>query len=147
MALVQDADLEYDPADYAALLAPFDRAGVDAVFGSRSFAAHSAYSFWFVVGNKIVTLWTNVLFNSYISDMETCYKVMPLSTWRSLRLSAEGFDIEPEITAKLLRGGHRIFEVPVTYVARTRDEGKKLRWQDGVRALYALTRIRLTRNP
>jgi len=147
MALVQDADLEYDPADYAALLAPFDRTGVDAVFGSRSFAAHSAYSFWFVVGNKVVTLWTNLLFNSYISDMETCYKVMPLSTWRSLRLSAEGFDIEPEITAKLLRGGHRIFEVPVTYVARTRDEGKKLRWHDGVKALYALTRIRLTRNP
>jgi glycosyltransferase involved in cell wall biosynthesis len=143
LALIQDADLEYDPADYPALIAPFHKPGVTVVFGSRSFSAHSAYSFWFVMGNKLVTLYTNVLFNSYISDMETCYKLMPLETWRDLHLEASGFDIEPEITAKLLRRGHRIYEVPISYSARGRDEGKKLRWQDGVRAVGVLTRIRL----
>jgi hypothetical protein len=83
------------------------------------------------------------LFNSYISDMETCYKVMPVDVWRSLDLRANRFDIEPEITAKLLRAGHRIYEVPISYVARGREEGKKLTWRDGVTALAVLTRLRL----
>jgi hypothetical protein len=96
------------------------------------------------MGNKAVTLWSNLLFNSYLSDLETGYKVMPLSTWRSLDLEANGFDIEPEITAKLLRAGHRIYEVPISYAARSRAEGKKLTWQDGVKALWTLGRIRLT---
>jgi hypothetical protein len=95
------------------------------------------------MGNKLVTLWTNILFNSYISDMETCYKVMPVDVWRSLDLRANRFDIEPEITAKLLRAGHRIYEVPISYVARGREEGKKLTWRDGVTALAVLTRLRL----
>ena len=103
VALVQDADLEYDPAEFPLLLAPIERGRAEVVYGSRSFAAHSAYSFWFVIGNKLVTLWTNVLFNSYLSDMETCYKLMPLSVWRSLDLKSDRFDIEPEITAKLLK--------------------------------------------
>jgi hypothetical protein len=98
------------------------------------------------MGNKLVTLWTNVLFNTYISDMETCYKVMPLETWRSLGLTSNRFDIEPEITAKLLKRGHRIYEVPITYAARSREQGKKLTWKDGVQAVATLTRIRLRRD-
>jgi glycosyltransferase involved in cell wall biosynthesis len=142
VALVQDADLEYDPAEFPLLLAPIERGRAEVVYGSRSFAAHSAYSFWFVIGNKLVTLWTNVLFNSYLSDMETCYKLMPLSVLRSLELRSDGFDIEPEITAKLLRSGRRIYEVPISYAARGRVEGKKLTWRDGVMALWTLSRIR-----
>ena len=142
VALVQDADLEYDPAEFPLLLAPIERGRAEVVYGSRSFAAHSAYSFWFVIGNKLVTLWTNVLLNSYLSDMETCYKLMPLSVWRSLDLRSDGFDIEPEITAKLLRSGRRIYEVPISYAARGRVEGKKLTWRDGVMALWTLSRIR-----
>jgi dolichol-phosphate hexosyltransferase len=143
VALVQDADLEYDPAEFPLLLAPIERGRAEVVYGSRSFAAHSAYSFWFVIGNKLVTLWTNVLFNSYLSDMETCYKLMPLSVWRSLDLRSDGFDIEPEITAKLLKSGRRIYEVPISYAARGRVEGKKLTWRDGVTALWTLSRIRV----
>jgi dolichol-phosphate hexosyltransferase len=143
LALIQDADLEYDPGDYPALLAPFERKGVQVVYGTRTFSSHTAYSFWFVVGNRLVNLWNNLLFNSYLSDLETGYKVMPLELWRSLDLRAEGFEIEPEITAKLLRRGIRPYEVPISYTARTREEGKKLKWQDGVRAIWTLSRLRL----
>jgi glycosyltransferase involved in cell wall biosynthesis len=143
VALVQDADLEYDPNDYPRLLAGLERPGIDVVYGTRTFAAHSAYSFWFVMGNKGVTLWNNLLFNSYLSDLETCYKLMPLALWRALDLRSCGFEIEPEITGKLLKRGHRIFEVPISYAARSRAEGKKLTWRDGLRAVTTLTRIRL----
>jgi glycosyltransferase involved in cell wall biosynthesis len=145
VALVQDADLEYDPAEFPLLLAPIERGRAEVVYGSRSFAAHSAYSFWFVIGNKLVTLWTNVLFNSYLSDMETCYKLMPLSVWRSLDLRSDGFDIEPEITAKLLLHGHRIAERPVRFSPRSRAAGKKIGWKDGVTAIGALLRYRFSR--
>ena len=143
VAVVQDADLEYDPSEYPRLLAGLERPGIAAVYGTRTFAAHSAYSFWFVMGNKGVTLWNNLLFNSYLSDLETCYKLMPLQLWRDLDLRSAGFEIEPEITAKLLKRGHRIFEVPISYAARSREEGKKLTWRDGVRAVTTLTRIRV----
>jgi glycosyltransferase involved in cell wall biosynthesis len=142
VALIQDADLEYAPTDYPSLLAPFEHPSVTVVFGKRSFAAHSAYSFWFVMGNKAVALWTNLLFNTYVSDVETCYKLMPLAVWRSLRLRCDGFAIEAEIAAKVLRSGHRIYEVPISYAARSRAEGKKLTWRDGVVAIWTLTRLR-----
>jgi glycosyltransferase involved in cell wall biosynthesis len=143
VAVVQDADLEYDPNDFPRLLAPLERPNVEIVYGTRSFSSHSAYSFWFVMGNKAVTLWNNLLFNSYLSDLETCYKLMPLQVWRELDLRSNGFEIEPEITAKLLKRGHRVFEVPISYAARSRAEGKKLTWRDGLRAVWTLTRIRV----
>lgn len=143
LLLIQDADLEYSPEDYARLIEPFSRDGVEVVYGTRSFGGHAAYSFWFVVGNRLVTLVTNVLFNSYITDMETCFKVMPLALWRSLALRADRFGIEPEITAKLLARRVRIYEVPISYNARSRDEGKKLTWLDGVRAMGVLLAVRV----
>lgn len=144
IVMVQDADLEYTPDDYPAILAPFDDASVDVVYGVRTFTSHTAFSFWFVLGNRLVTFVTNLLFNSWISDMETCFKAMRREVWQSLPLTANGFDIEPETTARVLQAGHRIYEVPVSYRARTRAEGKKLRWQDGARAIAVLARVRLS---
>src|SRR6202521_783204 len=143
-ALVQDADLEYDPRDYPGLLEPLQEERADAVYGTRGFAGQTAFSFWFVMGNKAVTLATNLLFDCYISDMETGYKVLRSDLWRRLNLSGKRFDIEPDITARALRLGYRIHEVPISYYARSRDEGKKLTWLDGLRAIGALVRLRLT---
>jgi glycosyltransferase involved in cell wall biosynthesis len=145
VVLIQDCDLEYDPHDYAALVAPIERGEADVVYGTRSFGSHTAFSFWFVMGNKLVTLATNLIFNCYISDMETCYKVMRAPIARHLHLTARGFELEPEITGNLLNLGHQIYEVPIHYRARTREEGKKLTWVDGVRALTTLARVRLRR--
>ena len=143
-AVVQDADLEYDPRDYAALLQPLEEGRADVVYGVRGFAGQTAFSFWFVLGNKAVTLATNLLFDCYISDMEVGYKVLRSELWQRLNLQGTRFDIEPDITARVLRLGYRIHEVPIRYYARSRKEGKKLTWLDGIRALGTLLRLRLT---
>jgi dolichol-phosphate hexosyltransferase len=143
LVLIQDADLEYDPADYTKLISPILRGRADVVFGIRGFAGHSAYSYWFVIGNRLVTTATNILFNCYIQDMETGFKVMRTSLMRRLGLRGNRFDVEPEITGRILRLGYRIYEVPIDYSARTREQGKKLTWRDGVKALFVLLNIRL----
>jgi glycosyltransferase involved in cell wall biosynthesis len=140
---VLDADLEYEAAGIAALLEPLLAGRARVVFGTRAFTSHSAYSFWYVVGNKAVTLATNVLFNSWISDVMTCHKAMSTELFRALQLRERGFAIEPEIAARVLRRGERILEVPVTYQARSREEGKKLTALDGLRVLRTLVRCRV----
>jgi dolichol-phosphate hexosyltransferase len=142
-ALVQDADLEYDPRDYPVLLDPLLEGRADVVYGVRGFGGQTAYSFWFVIGNKGVTLASNVLFDSYISDMETGYKVLRSTLWQRLNLKGTRFDIEPDITARVLRLGYRIHEVPIRYYARSREEGKKLTWLDGLQAIGTLVKLRL----
>jgi dolichol-phosphate hexosyltransferase len=142
-ATVMDADLEYSPADLPALLEPLRRGEARAVFGTRGFQAHSAYSFWYVVGNRGVTFAANLLYNSWVSDIMTGHKAMETELFRSLNLRERGFAIEPEITARLLRSGVRIYEVPVVYRARSREEGKKLTALDGLRVLATLLRCRL----
>ena len=142
-----DADLEYQPEEIPTLLEPVLSGEAEVVFGSRGFGSHSAYSFWYVMGNKAVTTFANVLFNAYIADLETCFKLMPADLLRSLKIASNGFGMEAEITGKLLARGIRPFEVPITYRARSREAGKKITWKDGVQALWILARIRATKRP
>ncbi len=140
---ILDADLEYRASDLAPLLEPLLSGDAHVVFGTRSWSSHAAFSFWYVMGNKAVTQATNVLYNCWISDVMTCHKAMSTELFRSLRLRERGFAIEPEIAARVLRAGERIYEVPITYKARSREEGKKLTTLDGLRVLKTLLRCRI----
>jgi glycosyltransferase involved in cell wall biosynthesis len=142
---VLDADLEYDPADFPALLEPILVEGARIVYGKRSYGGHAAYSFWYVIGNKALAFWASFLYDAWLSDIETCLKVAPTALWRTVSLRSSGFGIEAEVTGKFLRGGERIFEVPISYRARGREEGKKIQWTDGVAALWILLRLRFAR--
>jgi dolichol-phosphate hexosyltransferase len=142
-----DADLEYSPAEIPSLLAPVLAGRAQVVYGTRTFSSHNSYSYLYVLGNKGVTTAANLLFNCYISDLETCFKLIPADLYRQLRVRETGFGMEAEVTGKLLRRGFRPSEVPVTYAARSREAGKKLTWRDGVDALWILLRERLAARP
>jgi glycosyltransferase involved in cell wall biosynthesis len=142
---ILDADLEYRAADLNVLLEPLIAGSTNAVFGVRAFNGYTSHSFLYVMGNRAVTLACNVLFNVYLQDIMTCHKVIETELMRSLQLTASGFTIEPEITARLVQRGERIWEMPARYHARGHEEGKKLTSMDGVRVVLTLVRCRLTR--
>jgi len=141
--IICDADLEYSPAQIPSLLAPVIAGDASVVYGTRTFGSHNAYSYLYVLGNKGVTTFANILYNCYISDLETCFKLIPTEMYRDLKIKSAGFGMEAEITGKLLRRGVRPYEIPISYKARSREEGKKLTMWDGVEALGILVRERI----
>jgi len=145
--VIQDADMEYDPADVPELIEPILRGVADVVFGSRLSGGRPqrAYLFWHYLGNRFLSLLTNVLYNTTLSDMETGYKAFRADVVKSLDLRSSDFAIEPEITAKVCRRGLRVYEIPIAYYGRTYAEGKKITWRDGFRAIYTLLRERFVR--
>ena len=142
-AAILDADLEYRARDLADVLEPLLSGEANVVFGTRAWTSQSSFSFWYVMGNKAVTMATNVIYNCWISDVMTGHKAMRTELFRSLRLRERGFAIEPEIAARVLLSGERIHEVPISYRARSREAGKKLTALDGLRVLRTLVRCRL----
>jgi glycosyltransferase involved in cell wall biosynthesis len=148
VVVVQDADLEYDPADIPALIAPILEGHADVVYGSRLIGGRPqrVHLFWHKAGNRFLSLLTNVLYNTTLTDMETGYKAFTLEVLRAIEpLRESDFRIEPELTAKICRGGFRIYELPISYYGRSYDEGKKITWRDGFPALWALVKYRFTR--
>ena len=144
LVVIQDADLEYSPEEFPALIELICTGRADVVYGSRFLGRHRVFLFTHYLGNRLLTSITNVLYNTMLSDMETCYKVMRTEVLRSFTLEANGFGIEPELTAKIFKRNYRVYEVPISYDGRGYDEGKKITWRDGVVALWVLLKFRFT---
>jgi len=144
LVVIQDADLEYSPEEFPALIELICEGRADVVYGSRFLGRHRVFLFTHYAGNRLLTLITNVLYNTMLTDMETCYKVMRTDVLRSMALHSDGFGIEPELTAKIFKRHYRVYEVPITYDGRGYDEGKKITWRDGVVALWVLLKYRFT---
>ena len=144
VVVIQDADLEYSPEEFPQLISLICQGRADVVYGSRFLGRHRVFLFTHYAGNRFLTLVTNVLYNTMLTDMETCYKVMRTEVLRSMRLESNGFGIEPELTAKIFKRHYRVYEVPITYDGRGYDEGKKITWLDGLVALWVLLKYRFT---
>ena len=148
LVVIQDADLEYSPEEFPALIELICEGRADVVYGSRFLGRHRVFLFTHYAGNRFLTLVTNVLYNTMLTDMETCYKVMRTEVLRSMTLKSDGFGIEPELTAKIFKRHYRVYEVPITYDGRNYDEGKKITWRDGFVALVGAAQIPVHRvNP
>ncbi len=142
--IIQDADLEYDPSDYPLLIEPIRNGFADVVYGSRFLGSpRRVLLFWHSVGNKFLTLLSNMFTNINLTDMETCYKAFSRDVLKNIRISQNRFGVEPELTAKVAKNGHRIFETPISYYGRTYADGKKISWKDGVQAIYCIIRYNL----
>ncbi len=146
IVVIQDADLEYDPADYESLIKLILDGKADVVYGSRLSGAKPSRSFMFthLLGNKFLTLMTNILYNTTLTDMETCYKAFRTEFIKGLKIKSNRFDFEPEITAKVLKKGARLYELPISYYGRDYSEGKKITWKDGIHAIWALLKFRFS---
>jgi len=142
LVIIQDADLEYSPEEYPDLIQLICQGRADVVYGSRFLGRHRVFLFTHYAGNRLLTLITNILYNTMLSDMETCYKVMRAEVLRSMTLQSNGFGIEPEITAKIFKRHYRVYEVPITYDGRGYEDGKKITWLDGLVALWVLLKYR-----
>jgi glycosyltransferase involved in cell wall biosynthesis len=144
LVVIQDADLEYSPEEFPILIDLICQGRADVVYGSRFLGRHRVFLFSHYFGNRLLTLITNILYNTMLTDMETCYKVMRTEVLRSMKLQSNGFGIEPELTAKIFKRGYRVYEVPITYDGRGYEEGKKIGWRDGIVALWVLLRYRFS---
>ena len=144
LVAIQDADLEYSPEEFPTVIELICQGRADVVYGSRFIGRHRVFLFTHYLGNRFLTLVTNILYNTMLTDMETCYKVMRTEVLRSMTLRSNGFGIEPELTAKIFKRGYRVYEVPITYDGRGYDEGKKIGWRDGFVALWVLLRYRVS---
>jgi glycosyltransferase involved in cell wall biosynthesis len=144
IVVIQDADLEYSPEEYPSLVELICAGHADVVYGSRFLGRHRVFLFTHYAGNRVLTLLTNVLYNTMLTDMETCFKVMRVEVLRSMTLKSNRFGIEPELTAKIFKRGYRVYEIPITYNGRGYSEGKKITWRDGIVAVWTLLKYRFT---